>query len=364
MSLFDFLKSKKESQNQIQELFGASIPQIEKTLSKTKAEIKALLLKVQAEISKKDKEDNSAIEQALNLMPFSKDFKRRTEAAEVEYNKALNYYNSNNYEKAFEFFSKSIEHYPSANTYYSRGVVAMDLEDYIRGIYDSTAAIVLDKTIANAYHNRALCFLEVLNQYDLIHDETCSTLLNYARENLKIAINLGNRDSEQYLQKTYDSNQNVVCPFHIIEFADFKQIMSSKATFKIWEQQVSSKVDKDVPFATILQQTRPTHFTGKYHFLFQANVSEKSVGLSENSSRTYYVPWELVREESFDGKDYIVFSGWGDPMNGGYSQFENYEIGVDKTYVKSIMLQLIREIPERYSVERVKKIIGLERLIL
>src|ERR1035437_1812734 len=116
-------------------------------------------------------------------------------------------------------------------------------------------------------------------------------------------------------------------PFYIVELNEFRQIINSNAIFKIWEQQITSKPD-NTPFSLARSSLRQTQYTGKYHFLFQANVTEKIVGISDNSLKHFNVPWELTGQENFNGKDYIVFSGWGDPMNGSFSQFEGYNIGV------------------------------------
>lgn len=361
MNQFKSFNDEEYLRSSIEDLFGESIPQIEKTTTKTKEEIKLLLVKLQSKVSKKDKEDDSFLKQMYYFMTLSPDFDERVKTAENYFNEAAEFYNLNDYKRAFELFSKSIELYPNENAYYSRGVVAMDLDDFNRAIIDATSAIVFDKKYVNAYHNRALCFLTLLNMYDLMHEEDCSTVLDFARQDLKMAISLGHQSSEVYLQKTYVQKDSKP-PFYIVELNEFRQIINSNAIFKIWEQQITEKVEG--PFSMARSSLRPTHFTGKYHFLFQSDITEKNVGVSEDSTNVFNVPWELVREDGFNGENYIIFSGWGDQMNGGYSQFENYEIGVEKSIISSLIEYLIIDNPDYFSITKMKNVIGLEKLDL
>lgn len=160
------------------------------------------------------------------------------------------------------------------------------------------------------------------------------------------------------LNKGQSQNVHSNAPFFILNESEFRQLINLKTKFKIWEQQITEKVEG--PFSIARSSLRPTHFTGKYHFLIQSDVTEKIVGVSQNTTNVFNVPWELVREENFNGKKYIIFSGWGDPMNGGYSQFEEHEIGIESSIMLSLINHLINDNPDYFSRAKMRKVIGLE----
>src|ERR1035437_442939 len=109
-----------DSINPIQDLLDESIPVIEKTTTKSINEIKILLIKLQKEVSKKDKEDNSLLRQMYYLMHETPGFDKRLKSSEIYYNLATEFYNLKDYKAAFDLFSKSIKSYPTEHAYLRR----------------------------------------------------------------------------------------------------------------------------------------------------------------------------------------------------------------------------------------------------
>jgi hypothetical protein len=100
--------------------------------------------------------------------------------------------------------------------------------------------------------------------------------------------------------------------------------------------------------------------TGRYHFLFETNVTEKLVGISNNSTAIYKIPWELVREEILDSRRFMVFTGWGISILGHYKQFEGHEISIDAHVILDIASKLMAINPSTFSEHVIKNIIGFE----
>jgi len=128
--------------------------------------------------------------------------------------------------------------------------------------------------------------------------------------------------------------------FHVIKRNYLNGLFNSKTVFKVWEERMGR--------------------TGKYHFLFQTDVTEKIVGISENDSNTYNVPWELLREEKVGIKSFMVFCGWGDQLHGGHTQFNYYEIGVERNIFEKLVSSLITSNPDFFSLDKMRNVIGLE----
>lgn len=127
--------------------------------------------------------------------------------------------------------------------------------------------------------------------------------------------------------------------FYIMSNSAFSQMMTPNTEFNIWPEQ---------------------GLTGRYHLYFAADVTERLVGLSNDSTKVYHVPWELLREEYYQSEKYLVFCGWGDEPHGGHMQFNNYEIGIEQiTFIRLIASQHLRN-PDYFSVKRINNIIGLE----
>lgn len=166
-------------------------------------EVKLMLMQLHARIIEKNKEGNDMLNKMLLAMSSAPGFNERVQEGEIYHNQASVHYNQGQYEKAFELFSMAIEKYPNAGSYYSRGTTAMDLRDYKRAIADFTSAIQFEDNYVNAYHNRALCFLELLDSFELMNDSECKELVNFARNDLQIAIKLGHPNSQQYLEMSY-----------------------------------------------------------------------------------------------------------------------------------------------------------------
>ncbi len=105
---------------------------------------------------------------------------------------------------------------------------------------------------------------------------------------------------------------------------------------------------------TLLQQCKK--LSGYYHFLVHKLVTEREVGAGFDDQNKYEIIWELVRETKINGVNYVIFSGWGDQMHGGYRQFESKEIGFTKSVVAKILLTLMTKFPNDFPLEKMTKI--------
>lgn len=144
--------------------------------------------------------------------------------------------------------------------------------------------------------------------------------------------------------------------FFVINQLDFAKIINSKTVFKIWEEEISSNVE-------FMQINRGMKATGKFHFSFKTNVTESIVGISDDNT-LYNIVWELLREESYKGKAFMVFCGWGDQMStgirGGLPNFDYYEIGVEKPIFENLLRHLMQNNPDFFARPIMKNVIGLE----
>jgi|GEM_PF-3335815 len=143
--------------------------------------------------------------------------------------------------------------------------------------------------------------------------------------------------------------------FNVIKETDYCKLFAPGTNFRVWEEEVSDYPD----FALLNSMRQPT---GRYHFLFQGDTTEILVGLSNNTTNIYNVPWELVREETVGPKRFMVFTGWGDPLNGGNHQFEGHEIGIDTNVIYNLAMTLSRQSPIHFAPEILNKVIGFENL--
>ena len=96
--------------------------------------------------------------------------------------------------------------------------------------------------------------------------------------------------------------------------------------------------------------------SGYSFFLVHKYVTEVEVGVGYDNERKYDIIWELVREQNVNGVNYVIFSGWGDQMHGGYRQFESKEIGFTKSVVAKILLTLMTKFPNDFPLEKMTKI--------
>lgn len=143
--------------------------------------------------------------------------------------------------------------------------------------------------------------------------------------------------------------------FYIIKETDYSKLLAPGTNFRVWEEEVS-----DGPsFGFMSSILKPT---GRYHFLFQGNITENVVGLSNDAINIYHVPWELIREVVAGTKRFMVFTGWGDPMSGGSPQFEGYEIGVESNVIYNMAINLKRQSPVHFAAEILNNVIGFENL--
>jgi len=163
-----------------------------------------MLRELYTKIQKKKEEGDGLLKKMLLSFSSNPGSQQRAIEGEQLHNTAAQFYNIGNFEKAFELYTSAIEKYPNAGSYYSRGVTAMDLNDYERAIADFTSTIQFDKNYTNAYHNRALCFLELLDSYDLMNETDCQDLIDFARNDLKIAISLGHSGAKRFLDMSYE----------------------------------------------------------------------------------------------------------------------------------------------------------------
>ncbi len=136
---------------------------------------------------------------------------------------------------------------------------------------------------------------------------------------------------------------------------EFTIFLNSNATFKISEEEVASGSYSLKEYAP---QSRKT---GRYHFTMRANITEELVGISGNSHESFHIYWELIDELKLDDLTIMIFSGWGDfNTSGGLSQFEGYEIGVQRNMLEDIIIRLIKFYPDTFPLSKMQNVIGLE----
>lgn len=152
--------------------------------------------------------------------------------------------------------------------------------------------------------------------------------------------------------------------FYVIKRSDFNKLINNRTVFKVWEEESSSGNDFGFDFMSQFQERQKT---GKYHFSFTTDVTEKLVGISDNET-VYNITWELLREENHNGEKFLILCGWGDPMStgtiGGLPQFNYYEIGVEKGVFVSLIANLMSNNPNFFSIDKMRNVIGLENFNL
>lgn len=149
-----------------------------------------------------------------------------------------------------------------------------------------------------------------------------------------------------------------------------RTLLRGRGSFTFWTtvesyqllEEKKSKTNQYNPFDIINGPFGEMRATGKYNLLIQANVTEEQVGLSSEYDRKYLVTWELIREENINGLDYMIFTGWGDPMNGGHQQFEGHEIGIEKEMFLEYFGFQVNNSPDYFSKQKVQNIVGLENV--
>jgi len=143
--------------------------------------------------------------------------------------------------------------------------------------------------------------------------------------------------------------------FYIIKTENYNRLLSNMG-FSIFEEEVSSS-----PLSMFSPFNKQAG-TGKYHLLFKTDVTEKMVGISDNDINNYYIPWELVGQKLYNDNEYFVFQGWGDIESGGFHQFENVAIGIDKLFFEKLIKGMIASHPSSFPIEKMKKVIGFEKI--
>lgn len=96
--------------------------------------------------------------------------------------------------------------------------------------------------------------------------------------------------------------------------------------------------------------------SGYSFFLVHKLVTEKEVGAGFDEIRKYEIIWEIVRETKINGLKYVIFSGWGDRIHGGFRQFEGREIGFPKTIITQILFSLMTKFSEDFPLEKMGKL--------
>ncbi len=142
----------------------------------------------------------------------------------------------------------------------------------------------------------------------------------------------------------------------------FTQFLNLNTTFRLWEETITRIKDPSnfSPFSYSNKREK----TGKLHFAITTQITEKLVGISNDSIKQYKVPWELIREETLRDQRYAVFVGWGDPLSGDNLEiFEGKEIMVKLDYILVLYMKLQNRWPEDYKIEYLQRIIGLENVL-
>ena len=146
--------------------------------------------------------------------------------------------------------------------------------------------------------------------------------------------------------------------FHVIKTSDINSLINDRTTVTIWEEEVSNSGN------FMFSSSNQSEKTGKYHFLFQTDVTEKMVGVSEDNSKTFNVPWKLLREVKVGDTSFMVLCGLGDPMSVGHMQFECCEIGIRRNIFEIFISQLMASDPDFFSLYKMRNVIGLENFDL
>lgn len=145
--------------------------------------------------------------------------------------------------------------------------------------------------------------------------------------------------------------------FYVIKKQDVDKLLNKRTVFRIFEEEIADGPDFDNTMSPPKQMEK----TGRYHFVFQTDVTEKIVGISNDDETVYNIYWELLREEPYKDKIFLVFCGWGDLITGGgHVQFDYYEIGIEKIYFANLIGQLMSYRPDYFSISKLKNVIGLE----
>lgn len=156
-----------------------------------------------------------------------------------------------------------------------------------------------------------------------------------------------------------DISANQKMDIYVLNEEKKQEMFKSNLSFRIWEEDESS--DDGFNIAGHFNRKKQT---GRFHFVFQSNVTEKIVGISNNESNRYNVPWELIKEEKINGHRYMIFSGWGDQASGGNTQFEDWKIAIDSQTIYQMAQFLMSKNPQIFTREKMKKVIGMENLNL
>ena len=113
--------------------------------------------------------------------------------------KGIERYNEGNYKAAYQIFSEAIDFETDADAFYNRGTTCMDLGNLRIAIHDFTAAIIYCPTYGKPYLNRGLCVAQILSDNGALFNNQYADLKEFAKKDLKKAIELGHESAKQYL---------------------------------------------------------------------------------------------------------------------------------------------------------------------
>jgi len=159
--------------------------------------------------------------------------------------------------------------------------------------------------------------------------------------------------------------------FYVLQQADADKFLRGITDVKMGEEETSS----GSPFSLMGRMGGVK--TGKYYIVMDSDVTEKLVGISDDDQTIFEgLKWELLREEEYNGKTYIILTAWGNfpgaPMhfvelgNGStipvskFQQFEGHEIGIEKSLFAKFIKLNMSQYPDFYTVEKMKRTVGLE----
>lgn len=131
------------------------------------------------------------------------DIKRRStkeaEVLQIVLN-GISHYKQGRFKEAIKLFDSAISLEVDGDAYYNRGVTYMELGDLKNAIGDFSGAIWFCPQLGNAYHNRALCILQILQDNKALSSYMMQYDLEFAKSDLRKSIELGNEESRSFLE--------------------------------------------------------------------------------------------------------------------------------------------------------------------
>jgi RimJ/RimL family protein N-acetyltransferase len=144
--------------------------------------------------------------------------------------------------------------------------------------------------------------------------------------------------------------------FFVLRTVDAQQLITHDTTFKLLPETKSNDMD----FGVFTDRKQ----TGRYHLVFQTETAEALVGINPNSKSMFFVTWELTEVNKVGPASFLIFTGWGDPLNDAFMQFEGHRIGIEAESMLPGIRSLIKNAPDIFSSAKMAKVIGLESFSL